>query len=184
MLLAFFVLLRKCRSHLSRTYFVAALPQYARRGIFRFKPTTPPSIAQRRDNSPSQLKTRLAQLPKIHHKLPTHFNAGLGAIIRNSRCYHTPLPSGQVVAKNFFSSWPIIHTLHCGRLTRSRPHSITITPEDEPPCSSKAAAPLRALCFRSLIHHAATPFPRAKRCCWVLHEGASRRRKREKQPKQ
>lgn len=37
-----FWLLRKCRSHLSRIYFVAALPQYARRGIFWFTQTPPP----------------------------------------------------------------------------------------------------------------------------------------------
>lgn len=36
-----FWLLRKCRSHLSRIYFVAALPQYARRGIFWFTQTPP-----------------------------------------------------------------------------------------------------------------------------------------------
>lgn len=38
-------LFRKFRSHLSRTYFVA-LPQYARRGIFRFTP--PPLPTDRR----------------------------------------------------------------------------------------------------------------------------------------
>lgn len=70
----YFLLLRKCRSHLSRTYFVAALPQFARRGIFLIHANTKHSRAIIRQASKKRVshnypKSATTHYPHEHRRL-------------------------------------------------------------------------------------------------------------------
>lgn len=121
---------RKLRSHLSRTYFVA-LPQYARRGIFRFTPPTHDHCdrqayylvaiirANKKRVSHNCLKST-PRLPTLNvvlfctHSVRVRFRPKeFGSRYHiTSNCFGTPLPNG-CFANNFSSIFGANNSQEC-----------------------------------------------------------------------
>lgn len=139
----YFLLLRKCRSHLSRTYFVAALPQFARRGIFLIHANTKHSRAIIRQASKKRVSHNYPKSATTHYP---HEHRRLGGIcIRAIKHKYTRL--GCCYKKQIFFGANNSHFCTAIELDRARIRSRSQqrrsrTTEDEPPC-------LQA-CFRSL----------------------------------